>query len=763
MKTILQKILKNLTALSGFKLSIICTLFMMGLYAINSDNKTGDSFLNLMDKKWVDFIQKGRGTVEHSSDVVIVTVDSKAVDMYGRWPWPRARMAQMVDALNEYGVAVVGFDIVFSEPEQAGAQNAVASNLKKFKEMGLGGGRGAAYERYLQQLQVDLDGDSKLGRALGKKPNVVLGYFFNNDPAGTHHLTAAQKQETESRIEGSEVTFVEGEIPKRFVNEGLVVEANIEKIVLGGTLAGYFNMIPDPEDGTVRRVHLLFRHNDRLYPSLDLQMIRMYLGNPPIYVSTEKDVGVASIQVGDLFLQPEVDSSILLNYKGPAQTFKHISIYDVIERKTPKVDLEGKLVLVGATEVGIYDLRTAPVSSEYPGVEVHATLLDNIITDSYFRFSVMNQVATLALMLVLGLGAGFVIPRMKHIFGTVVAFGVVGVYLVAHNIMVNQMYSWTSAVYPVVEVLLIWGVIILYQFLVSDRDKRFIKGAFQQYLSPAVIDQLVNNPNLLKLGGERRVMTAFFSDVAGFSSFSEKLEPEELVALLNVYLTEMSNIIMKYGGTVDKYEGDAIIAFFGAPIPYEDHAARACNVAIDMQKRLAEMRVQFKAEGRPELTARIGLNTGPMVVGNMGSENRFDYTMMGNAVNLASRLEGANKNYGTVMCVSEMTYEPAKDVIEVRELDKIRVMGISKPVTLYEIMGRKGEVDAQTMQGVSVFQQGLELYRQKKWDAAIQTFQKSLTIIPNDPPSKTFIQRCEEFKATPPPAEWDGVFVASSK
>lgn len=759
---------KKLFKLSGFKVAFIITIWVFITFMLNSFDPSG-SFLNLIDKKWVDFIMKGRDVQPHSNEVVIATIDTKSVDKYGRWPWPRTRMAEMVKALNEhYNVRTIGFDIVFSEPEQGDGIRVTNEYKKVFFDYGLAnvdGGRAQRFVRYLDNTIQRLDGDGQFRGALKQEPNTVLGYFFfTNEESGTH-LSAKELEESAKRIQGSEISLIVNTIPRGRIPEGAIVESNIGKIYDGGFLSGFFNMFPDNEDGTVRRVHLLIQYGDRIYPSLDLQMLRHYYGNPPITAVANGDTGdVEEIRLGDkVIIQPNYDGAVMLNYKGPAATFPHYSIYDIIEHNIPKEALEDKLVLIGATEVGIYDLRTTPVGVAYPGVEVHATLLDNILTGTYFRFHDYLNLLTALLILFVGILLGVTLPHLKHIYGTILTVGIIVGYTFAHRWMVMEFLSWTSFIYVVLVTIAVWGAVTLFRFLVSDRDQRFIKGAFKHYLSPAVIDQLTENPDMLKLGGERRVMTAFFSDVAGFSTISEKLEPEELVSLLNTYLTEMSNIIMRYGGTVDKYEGDAIIAFFGAPVFYEDHAARGCQVSLEMQQRLAQLREQWKAEGKPELKMRIGLNTGPMVVGNMGSEQRFDYTMMGNSVNLAARLEGANKNWGTYLCISEMTYEPAKDAIETRELDLIRVVGIQKPVRVYELVARKGELPEERLKAFRIFEKGLQLYRTQKFEDAIKHFQAVMKVIPNDPPSKTFIERCQDFLQSPPPAEWDGVFVATGK
>ncbi|MBI4639718.1 MAG: adenylate/guanylate cyclase domain-containing protein, partial [Candidatus Tectomicrobia bacterium] len=313
------------------------------------------------------------------------------------------------------------------------------------------------------------------------------------------------------------------------------------------------------------------------------------------------------------------------------------------------------------------------------------------------------------------------------------------------------------------SIILTYTGVSIYQYIIEAREKRWIRGAFNQYLSPHVIDQLMGDPGRLDLGGKEETITPFFSDVQGFTSISERLTAHELVAILNEYLTEMTDIILKYDGTVDKFEGDAIIAFFGAPLEYEDHARRACFVSLDMQTRLVEMRERWKEEGRPLIYMRIGLNTGPAIVGNMGSKQRFDFTMMGDTVNLASRLEGVNKQYGTFIMISEMTYARAKDFVEARELDRVLVVGKAEPIVVYELLARKGELDEALVPVLRYYADGLELYRARQWDHAIATFRKALTINPHDGPSQSMIKRCQEYKENPPPDDWNGAFQLVSK
>ncbi|MBI4084118.1 MAG: CHASE2 domain-containing protein [Candidatus Lambdaproteobacteria bacterium] len=756
--------LKRLIAPSAFKIALLITLVIAGKFVFDVVSPSG-SFLELIDKKWVDFILKNRAVQPHSPLVAIATIDTKSVDKYGRWPWPRERMAQLIQALNErYKVHTIGLDIVFSEAEEASGLSVTDSYKQQFQKLGFNDtGKAARFIAYLEETKRRLDGDAKLGQAMGLGKNTVLGYFFFTDQAAITHESPQALAESAERIAGSEIALMKGIISPYRIPIGVAAESNIQKIFKGGIFSGFFNMNPDAEDGTVRRVHLLMRYKDNIYPSLDLQIVRHFLGASGISVEADENGSVFQIQIGDLRIFPDYDGSLMLNYKGPPQTFPHYSIYDIIEGNVPKEALEGRIVLVGATEIGIYDLRTAPVAVAYPGVEVHATLLDNILSDSYFRLSDANNLFTVMILLAMGVLLGVTLPNLKPMYGFALAIALLLGYTVAHRFMVQDLLTWTSAVYVALVIVCVWAGVTLFRFLVTDRDKRFIRGAFQQYLSPQVIEQIIENPKLLQLGGEMRHMTAFFSDVQGFSTISEKLTPGELVQLLNVYLTHMSNIVLQYGGTVDKYEGDAVIAFFGAPLSYEDHALRACHVSLDMQHKLAELREMWKKEGKPELKMRIGLNTGDMVVGNMGSENRMDYTMMGNAVNLAARLEGANKNYYCYTCISEFTYEEAKEGIEARELDLIRVIGIQTPVRIYELVARKGELDEAHVKGYAYFHKGLELYRQQQWDEAVKYFNGAMKVIPDDPPSRAFIERCTEFKKNPPPAAWDGVFVATSK
>jgi adenylate cyclase len=443
---------------------------------------------------------------------------------------------------------------------------------------------------------------------------------------------------------------------------------------------------------------------------------------------------------------------MVTSLKNLSAAFKLVSEVDRLRDTTS---------VIGLTATASQDMGVTPISAEYPMVGTYHNIFNTIIQGNYVHKA--HPLVNALLMIAIALGAGVLIQRLNamQIIIAIIA-GFLGVTLAAilvfalANLWLDQLGISLALLLPSVGI----GAI---KFASEESQKRFIKSAFSNYLSPLVIDEIIKHPESLQLGGELREISIFFSDVAGFSTISEKLNPQQLVALLNEYLSEMTDIILSYGGTVDKYEGDAIIAFFGAPHPFPDHAAKLCFAAIDMKKRLAELRELWRSSGRDELKVRMGMNTGMAVVGNMGSKMRMDYTMMGDSVNLAARLEGVNKKYGTYAMISENTFNQAKDVIEARELDIIRVVGKEEPTKVYELLGRKGTLPDYMLEMLSKYYEGLELWRGREWKAARTAFKSALKIVENDGASNTYYVRCTEFLDNPPPKNWDGVYRLTTK
>ncbi|MBF0153982.1 MAG: adenylate/guanylate cyclase domain-containing protein [Magnetococcales bacterium] len=498
-----------------------------------------------------------------------------------------------------------------------------------------------------------------------------------------------------------------------------------------------------------------------------VQAISLFLGASPRLEGQTLKIGDALTVPLDHFNSffidfPKLVSGVKYLSQMPNKGRSALDFLDLSKQDVDELEyfVKDKIVLVGDTSEVSHDWFDTPVGSVY-GVEIIADTINTILKGTPLRPASLplEILASLTVMLGLLLAGQFQHPAVRWLATIVLFAGYIAV-VTAQYVTFGTVFSMS---YVLVAGLLGFLVINLRAFLLERGQKTMIKSAFGQYLSPKVVDILVKDPSKLSLGGEQREMTAFFSDVAGFSSISEKLTPTELVQLLNEYLTAMCNIIAQYDGTVDKFEGDAIIAFWGAPLDQLDHAKLACYTSIDMQKYMVELRERLTNEGRPLMKVRIGLNSGPMVVGNMGSAQRMDYTIMGDAVNLAARLEGANKFYSTFTMLSQFTYKQAEEFIDARQLDVVRVVGKKEPVGIYELLDRKGATSGPLADCVAQYNKGLEKYRARDFAGALQEFTKALDIIAQDGPSLTYQQRCQEYIQTPPPADWDGVFQFTSK
>lgn len=444
----------------------------------------------------------------------------------------------------------------------------------------------------------------------------------------------------------------------------------------------------------------------------------------------------------------------------PAMDILDLDIEDPDEIAEMTELLEGKIVFLGDTSIVSHDIFDT-ITGEVYGVEIMADEVSTLLKSGPLKSaSLFTEVMLALIFLVALIYIHFISDPRVRFLGTI---GLFIIYISFCTILYVSFGLAFSMSYTLTAGALGYILINVYLFIQERKQKSYIKNAFGQYLSPAVIDIIVEDPSKLSLGGERRDMTAFFSDIQGFSTISESLTPDELVKLLNEYLTDMCDIISSYNGTVDKFEGDAIIAFWGAPLTQPEHAKLCCHATIDMQKRMVEMREQLLKEGRPKLLVRMGVNSGPMVVGNMGSQSRMDYTMMGDAVNLAARLEGANKFYKNFSMISEFTYEKASDHIDVRELDTIRVVGKNEPITVYDLLDKKNQVSGKLAELVERYNKGLELYKKRDYKSAILAFQQALKVNPLDGPSLTYLERCQEYLKTPPQEEWDGVYTLTGK
>ncbi|MEM6732873.1 MAG: adenylate/guanylate cyclase domain-containing protein, partial [Myxococcota bacterium] len=478
---------------------------------------------------------------------------------------------------------------------------------------------------------------------------------------------------------------------------------------------------------------------------------------------------VSGVTLGSHFVETDPQSKMLVNYyQNPKDYFPLCGIAAIIEGRCEALgndmsQLENKVVIVGATALGTYDIRPTAVGT-VPGVYIHAMAIQNMIDGRFLqRFSGI-QLGEILLFLLTAVILGLVLHRVPPWASLLVTLGFIGVYYAFDIYWAFPKGFWLVNVLPTLQWSLTLGSIVFYKYLTEGREKRVIREAFQFYLTKSVVDEMLKDTTKLKLGGERRVCTVLFSDIRGFTTISESLTPEELSALLNEYLTPMTNLVFKYDGTLDKYMGDAIMAIFGAPVAYQDHATRACLVSLEMMEELGKLKKMWAAEGRAHsLDIGIGLNTGPMSVGNMGSEVRFDYTVMGDQVNLGSRLEGINKQYGTNIIISEFTYEAAKADVHARELDLVRVKGKNEPVRIYELLG-KGKATGKSHDLIEQFEKAIQAYRSQNWNDAIALFERIQTELkPGDFASQMYIERCVQLRSQDMGPGWDGVFTMTTK
>jgi adenylate cyclase len=637
----------------------------------------------------------------------------------------------------------------------------------------------------VQEIAGQTDSDAQFAEALKKCGNVTLGHeFFDSEDqqAGLDPATIAEYNDVLGYQAYPQIRKITSQGRFRFYVEhpeypGLQFDAkgvlpNLRMFADAAKYSGFINSYAD-EDGTFRRMPLIMRYPEKVktqleenfFPSLAVQTTRQYLqAGPDSTIFYFGPLGPDHLEIGNIILKPNISGEMLVNYAGIEKSYPTYTYSDVTEGKLPAEDFKDKIIYVGITAAGIVsDIRpTAYQKQGYPGVEIHANVTDNILNNNFMKRGPLEETANMGMVLMAGVFMGLIFVIMPATVSWVALVG-------ALALMLSYIYTqfawhgrWLDVVIPVFTMVGNFVGIVSYRVIFEEREKRKVRGAFGMYVHPGLIGQMLKDPGLLRLGGEEVEMTVMFSDVRGFTSISEKLTPTQLVELLNEYLTAMSDTIMTSWGTVDKYEGDAIMAFWGRPYPQTDHAFRACTACLNQVVQLNELNAKWKSEGKQELNIGIGLNTGPMVVGNMGSTKRFNYTVMGDAVNLGSRLEGQNKEYGTRIIISETTYAQVKDQFVCRELDLIRVKGKNKPVAIFELMATAE--DAKKWEPlVQVFSDGLKAYRRGKFGQALEIFEDILSAYPSDGPAKVFARRSKLYAEEPPMGVWDGVFTATSK
>lgn len=704
---------------------------------------SGCHYLDLFDLRAIDYRLLQRGPQPASTDIVIVAVDDASVAELGRWPWSRAVVARLIDRLVADEAAVIGFDIVQSEATVTQGLEGLRERVEGIDER--------TWAALRQALDRGASEDAQLADAVRRSNRTVLGYFFDfNRQEGTaadvrlSHYSIVQQSDTG-----------EARMP-----QARIVVPNLPELTTATRELGYFNFFPDA-DGYYRRVPLAIRYRGDIALPLSLAMLRIYRPAGQLGIRFADHV-VDSVSVGTVTVPVAEDGQMLVNYRGPGKTFKYAAAADVLAGRVAPGTFRGKLVLVGVTATALADARATAFDGVLPGVEIHATTMDNILRRDFIfqpKWVVVVEIGViLLLVLLLGLGLHFA----HGVYGALFAAAVFGAYLVWSQWVFVRLGLPLSLAYPLLAISLTYVAISVQHYVVEEGEKRKIRNAFGLYLPPALANLVSEHPEMLKLGGDKRELTVMFSDIRGFTTLSEDLEPEALVELLNEFLGAMTEVIFSHDGTLDKYIGDAIMAVWGAPIAQSDHAAGACRAALGMVARLHELAAQSVQRGLPPLNIGIGLNTGPMVVGNMGSARRLSYTVIGDNVNLGSRLEGLNKLYGSDIIASESTLRAAAGAVVARELDLVRVKGKKLPVRIFEILAPAEELE-RWMPLVERFNAGIAAYRARQWNEAIAAFSAVLAERPDDGPSLLYLERCRGMLETPPAPNWDGVTVMEVK
>ncbi len=702
--------------------------------------------LQRLDARAIDLRLIQRGVESAAPEVVIVAIDDRSVSTVGRWPWPRSVMARLLRAITAAEPAVVGFDIVQSEATTAPVLGSLAERVQGVDE--------STWERVRAALATMDADDRLLADAVRDSGRAVLGYFFDFDDPTPDRVRVPIS--TYNGVQGSPKGLGEWR-----VREARDAVGNLEPLTAAAVATGYFNLFPDPADGVFRRVPATIRYRESAALPLSLAMLQRYWANAPAMIRFA-DYGAASVRLGDREIPVAEDGQMLLNFRGPRRTFTHVSANDVLEGKVEPGVLRGKLVLVGVTASAVADVRSTPFDPVLPGVEIHATAIDNALRDDFLvqpKWTVLVEIATILLA---ALVLGTALRYARGVAAAAVALAAVAAYVAGSQWLFLAQGVPLGLVYPTMAIGLIYSAISLQHYLVEVREKRKIRNAFALYLNPELARLVSENPEMLKLGGQKRELTVLFSDIRGFTSISEGLEPESLVELLNVYLGAMTDVVFAHEGTLDKYVGDAIMAVWGAPVPHQDHGVRACRAALQMLAQLRDLEGKFTARGWPPLQIGIGLHTGQMVAGNMGSERRLSYTVIGDNVNLGSRLEGLTKHYGAAIIASEDTVRAAAGAIVAREIDVVRVKGKAVPVRIYEVLG--GAEEAARWQPLRArFEAGLVAYRSRLWREALETFEIILAERPDDGPAALYVERCRDYLAVEPSADWDSVTVMDTK
>jgi adenylate cyclase len=682
---------------------------------------------------------------EKDPRIVIIDVDEKSLAAEGRWPWNRAKLAVMLDQLfDNYGVALVGFDMVFSESDQSVDLNLLKALLSENSDS----------DALVQELNK-LDSDQIFSQAITDRP-VVLGYLFDRS-----------RKELEIGHPGNPVIESMPALDELPIPRATGVISSLSQIQTVSVWSGFFDNPMVDSDGVYRRVPMLQSYEGSYFPSLPLSMLLALFGEDRVTPLIETDVtgekkALVAIDAAGVKIPVDQYGAVLVPYRGPQGSFPYVSATDVIRGTADPSVLEGAITLIGTSAAGLLDLRVTPMSNRYSGVEVHANILSGLLDETIQHQPDYTLGVELVQLVISGILLSILIPRVSALLSTFITISWIAL-LVGLNL-----YAWKELywVIPLGYTIVMVVVLYLYQqttgYFFETRNRSMLANQFGQYIPPEVVEELNKQGAAVQLSGENRYMSVFFSDIRGFTSLSEQLSPQQLTRLMNIYLTGMTRVIHEHRGTVDKYIGDAVMAFWGAPLEDKEHTRHAVQAALKMLDILPELNAQLERESLPPVQVGMGINSGKMNVGNMGSNFRMAYTVLGDAVNLASRLEGLTKFYGCDLLVSGEVAEEVPEYIY-RELDKVQVKGRAEAVTILEPVALRDDCDKELFDLIETFNRAVHSYRSMNWDQAESGFKAYLEQLPKNASASLYLERIARFREEPPQENWDGVFSHTSK
>ena len=694
-----------------------------------------------------DLFQVIQPRVSTERPVVIVDIDEKSLKTVGQWPWPRTRVADMIAQLTELGAAVIGFDIVFAEPDRL-SPNLAADSFRNLDE------------DTRQKLRALPSNDEVLADVI-RRSRVVLG--------GSGMPLVAPQIEAQTPSMGLATL---GGNPEPFLLSFPGVLRNVPVLEKAAAGRGLFTIRPE-RDGIVRRIPMVMQAQGAIMPSLSFEMLRVATRSSTIMIKSDA-AGIKSVAIPGFVVPTDRNGQLWVHFArhDPA---RYVSAVDVLEKKVTPEKIAGKLVLIGTSAVGLLDAKTTPIDPLLPGVEIHAQMLESVLTQSVLSSPNYAIGAELCAAVLIGAAIIWLAPILSP--SILLAFGVMIVALMIGTswYLYAQQKLLIDFTYPLLSSLVIYLTLIFTNYVKEQAQRRQIRSAFGQYLSPALVEQLAQAPEKLVLGGEQRDMTIMFSDVRGFTTISElfKNDPQGLTSLMNRFLTPLTNAIIDRKGTIDKYMGDAIMAFWNAPLNDATHEINACEAALDMQDRISKLNhvreQEAQSSGKPfiSLQVGVGINTGLCVVGNMGSDLRFDYSVLGDSVNLASRLEGQSKTYGLPIIAGSKTALAAKDKFAILEIDFITVKGKKEPEVVYTIMGRSDVAESGAFQKLrDLTIKMMSRYRSRDWPGALEAIEQGRAADSDRKLSGLFelyVDRIQAFRESPPPDNWDGVYALQTK